>query len=154
MKIANNSDTASLSKALSQFKEKEVSLTFYLRSVEGMIYYLGEVVRRQLAPEFEDKRSIFVKFDSAYVDYPWEECVGVSRRCVHLFVLIEGIGGASEFLSVEYAGRRFSVPESDGLVHGGLTSLVLDILRQQIALNSSAKSQPQSSVISVVGGGQ
>jgi len=60
-------------------------------------------------------------------------------------------------VSVNYEGHLYSVPGPiDGLpdpdrLRGGVSSQVLSIVREQIALNSSAKSLPQSSVITLVG---
>jgi hypothetical protein len=156
---ASLGETVSLSAELKEFSAKPVSVTFYLRSVESMIYYLGEVMRRQIAPEFELPRPIFVKWGSPYAPYPENlVCIAPGLNCELLFVLKEGgSSDADDVLSVDYGGRRFSVPRasasrSTGVFDSaGLSTAVLDILRQQIALNSSAKSLPQSSVISVVG---
>lgn len=148
-------ESVSLGPELEKFSTKPVVLTFSTRSVEQMIYYLGEVVRRQtMASEFDPPRDIFVKWGPPLAPYPERvECKEANSHCVRLFVLNEGISSQSDdILSVSYGSRQFSVPRSAGLsTDAGLSAAVLDILRQQIALNSSAKSLPQSSVISVVG---
>src|SRR5262249_23532541 len=120
------------------FSSKEVVLTFHVRSVEQMIYYLGEVARRQLTPEYDDIRTISVNYSP-------------ERVPMSVFVLREGPPKPGDFLSVNYEGRWFSVPQTTGRTRADLSSDVLSILRQQIALNSSAKSLPQSSAITVVG---
>jgi hypothetical protein len=141
---------------LENFKGREVTLKFYLRSVDGMIYYIGGVVRRQLHPEPNASGSIFTKRESPYGQHETYMCTEPDKVCSYLFVLKDGRDslGTPDFVSVEYEGSRYSIPDSLHLETGGNSSVVLDILRQQIALNSSAKSLPQSSVISVVGGGQ
>ncbi|HUI97183.1 MAG TPA: hypothetical protein VLX44_15610 [Xanthobacteraceae bacterium] len=121
---------------LCNLADKPVTLTFYVRSTESMIYYLGEVARRQLNPEFEPPRPITVKYGPDRYD---------------LFVLHEGLPASDDFLSVFYDGRLYSVAGTRGPERNELSSQVLSILREQIALNSSAKSLPQSNVISVVG---
>lgn len=136
--------------ALQQFEKKNVELTFYLRSVDGMIYYLGETVRRQLDPNREGEGPVFVKTQSEYGPYP-QDALCPSEDCKNLFTLQQGpIPATSDFLTVNYEGQQYSIPGSK-LSQGGESGMVLDIIRQQIALNSSAKSLPQSSVLSVVG---
>jgi hypothetical protein len=148
-------ESVSLGPELGKFSMKPVVLTFSTRSVEQMIYYLGEVVRRQtFASEFERPRDIYVKWGISLAPYPeYVECSQPDRNCVRLFVLNEGVNSESDdILSVNYGGRQFSVPRAAGLTpEAGLSPAVLEILRQQLAVNSSAKSLPQSSVISVVG---
>jgi hypothetical protein len=133
---------------------KAVTLTFYLRSVDGMVYYIGGVVRRQLQQEENDGSPIFIKRELPYERHRSTKCWVPDKECSYLFVLTEGWGtpGTAEFVSIDYEGHRFSIPDSRDLQRGGNSSVVLDILRQQIALNSSAKSLPQSSVVSLVGG--
>jgi hypothetical protein len=128
-----------------------VYLTFSLRSVETMIYYLGEIARRQLGPEYgQSAGTVFIKTVSHYEQYPQDDpCVTSSKTCAPLFVLQKNsIPQPEEFLSVFYGPNRFAVPGPD---KAGWSSAVLEIVKQQLALNSSAKSLPQSNVISVVG---
>jgi hypothetical protein len=135
-------------------RNKPVELKFYLRSVDGMIYYVGGAARRQLQHEQNDGSQIFIKRELPYKPYRRDACEQPSHdnECSYLFVLRDGnVWESPEFMSIDYEGRRFSVADSRDLYSGGYSSVVLDILRQQIAINSSAKSLPQSSVISIVG---
>jgi hypothetical protein len=116
----------------------EVILTFKVRSVEQMIYYIGEVARRQVAPDSGESRQIEL-----------QELPG--KRPQKLFILREGSPEPGDFLSVNYEGRWYSVPSKSNADFIDLSAQVLSVLRQQVALNSSAKSLPQSSVITVVG---
>jgi hypothetical protein len=61
----------------------------------------------------------------------------------------DSIPTPDDFLSVVYNKNWYSVPSMAG--GGGWSSAVLEIIKQQLALNSSAKALPQSNVISVVG---
>ena len=140
----------------------DIELTIYMRNTEGMIYYLGEVVRRGLDPDLErnDPRPTFVKRSSPYDEYPWEkDCeqpgvlvVGTSTTCNYVFRLIEGEAPASgDVVSIQYGGHWYSVVGSYDPEKPDLSTLTLEFVKQQIALNSSAKSLPQSSVITTVG---
>jgi len=131
-------DPCSARDLLCELSDTPVTLTFHVRSTASMIYYLGEVVRRQLSPEFgRPIRPIKVEYGPG--------------RYFDLFVLHEGLPAPDDFLSVVYEGSLYSVAGTHGAARHDLSSQVLSILREQIALNSSAKSLPQSSVISVVG---
>jgi hypothetical protein len=128
-----------------------VYLTFTLRSVETMIYYLGEIARRQLGPEYgQSAGTVFIKTVSHYEQYPQDDpCVTSNKTCAPLFVLQKNsIPQPEEFLSIIYGPNRFAIPGPD---KAGWSPGVLEIVKQQLALNSSAKSLPQSNVISVVG---
>jgi hypothetical protein len=114
-----------------------------------MIYYLGELVRRQ----FKDGREIFVKLDRPYRPHdpkticrqPEEE----EEKCAFIFHLNEGpVPEPGDVTSVFYDGRWFSLPRGSQI---DLSSLTFDFVKQLIALNSSAKSLPQSSVITTAG---
>jgi hypothetical protein len=147
--LQGHPEMATLADRLYGFADQPVLLTFTLRSTEGMIYYVGELARRQLSPEYGAEGPIFVKAGPPSADYPKVSCQEPKDGCWYLFVIKDGVPAPTDFVSVNYAGQWFSVP---GGPDTGFTSQVLDILRQQIAVNSSAKSLPQSSVISLVGG--
>lgn len=103
-----------------------------------MIYYLGEMARRQLDPETGKLGAVYEKEGRAYADYPEKECVDPTpdQSCKYLFVLKKGLPEPGDFVSVFYDGRWYSVPR--GTSHDR-SSMVIDILRQQMAVNSSAK---------------
>jgi hypothetical protein len=145
-----NRDNQNLGDVLKNFSGQDVYLSFTLRSVEAMIYYLGEIARRELAPEYQQTaRVIFIKTVAHYALYPNEPCAAASDICRPIFVLAQNtIPKPDEILSVVYGANRYAVP---GGKAGGWSSAVLEIVKQQLALNSSAKSLPQSNVISLVG---
>jgi hypothetical protein len=129
------------------FADKPVYLSFYLRSVENIFYYLGNVVRREWAPESGlPQRIVYIK-TGASTKAP---CAPDTINCWPIFTLrVDTLPSPGDFLSIAYEGHRFAAAgKEDG---GGYTSTVMDIVKQLLALNSSAKSLPQSSVISVVG---
>jgi hypothetical protein len=52
-----------------------VSFKVYTRSTEGILYYLGEITRRRLFPEFGDApRTIQVKTGLRYSTFPLDDC--------------------------------------------------------------------------------
>ncbi len=142
------------------FANRIVVLSFVLRSTEGMIYYVGELARRQLNPEFGARGPIFVKVGTPYGGYPkyagdpkTHGCTieYSDESCKFLFLIKSDAPAPNSFLSAYYSGQYYWIP-AGSYDETGLSSQVIDILRQQIAVNSSAKSLPQSSVISLVGG--
>jgi uncharacterized membrane protein YgcG len=129
-----------------------VKVQVHLRSTEGMIYYLGEVARRQLSSN--NARTIYFANQHHYAAYPkkWECTDGnVSSNkanddiCTPIFQLNVGPRPGS-FLSTFYEGVVYSVPSD------GRSGQVLEIVKQALALSSSSKSLPQSNVVSLVGG--
>jgi hypothetical protein len=152
------SDFEKMKRNLDHFYNQPTFLTLTLRSTEGMIYYVGELARRQLEPEFNAAGPVYVKVGSPIAGYPREPLCTAEKvlnepngGCKVLFLVGKDIPPPNTFVSVYYSGRDYWVP-SGSYAEVGLSSQVLDILRQQIAVNSSAKSLPQSSVISLVGG--
>lgn len=147
-----NQRSPDLYQTLARFSGQNVYLSFNLRSVEAMIYYLGEVSRRQLNPEFgQPKRVVYIRTVPHYAAYPANKpCTPLDSDCSPLFVLSRnGVPHIDDFLTVTYNGSRYTVPgQGNG---GGWSSAVLEIVKQQLALNSSAKSLPASNVISLVG---
>jgi hypothetical protein len=150
--IACEHNRTDLAAAFEKFKRKtstgefqQAYLLFRLRSVESMIFYLGEVVRAQLAPESGHPRTVFIKVRKD----DWETCAPGIEGCQRIFVLKDTPPLPGDFVSVFYAGRWFTIPSGPG---AGYSSSAIEIIKQQLALNSSAKSLPQSSVITVAGG--
>jgi hypothetical protein len=117
-----------------------------MRHTEGIVYYLGQLVRRQ----FKDGREIFEKEDKPYTRHDTMiTCREASKECTYIFHLHQGPTlEPGDVVSVLYDGRWFSLPAGSPIDRSSLT---FDFLKQQIALNSSAKSLPQSSVITTVG---
>ena len=152
-----------------------VSFKVYTRSTEGILYYLGEVMRRRLFTEFGDQpRTIQVKTGLRYGTFPLNEChdsenggswqerddlVYLSRRransrpggrfyCENLFVADTGASG-DQVVGVAYDGKYFSIPRDPN--KSGRTLQVLELVKQLLALNTSSKELPATSVISVIG---
>jgi hypothetical protein len=152
-----------------------VSLKVYTRSTEGILYYLGEITRRRLFTEFGDKpRTIQIKTGIRYSTMPRSECddaengaswqsktdmVYLARRrsggdpsgsyyCENVFVLeTEPALPGEHVLSVSYDGKNFGLPRDSN--RAGRTLQVLELVKQLLALNTSAKQLPATSIISV-----
>jgi hypothetical protein len=156
-----------------KFRNKHVTFKFQTRSVEGILYYLGEITRQYLRPESGPSRLMQVKTGLRYGSYPSTECDSAenggkreqktdlvrltgrrahddrSYACENLFVL-ENELLSNSFFSVEYDGIHYSVPNEPERT--GRSLQVLELIKQLMALHTSAKQLPQSSVISIVGG--
>jgi hypothetical protein len=105
-----------------------------LRSVDGMIYYLGELVRFQIAgdppPPLKEGRILF-KVD---IDDP----------------------APTKSVQVDYLGHRFSIQrknQTHDLLHGkDRTLTMLTLLSQLFALYREDKDLPKTTAVQVVGG--
>ena len=151
-----------------------VSFKVYTRSTEGILYYLGEITRRRLFNEFGDTptRTTQVKTSLRHGTMPLSECddrenggswqpktdlVYLSRRragagapgryyCENLFVL--DMAGGDAVIGVSYDNKVFAIPRDPNL--HGRTLQVLELVKQLLALNTSARQLPQTGVISVI----
>jgi hypothetical protein len=119
----------------------KVTLHFYTRSPQNLIYFLGEIVRRETRPEYESKRVISLKGGN-----PICAKEGGSLTTPIFAVETNLISGGN--LSVEYEGTHYSIP--DDYCASGRTTQVLDMTRQLLAVSTSSKALPQSGIISVV----
>lgn len=148
---------ASPSYRFEPFIGKPVWILIYARPIQRIIYYIGEVVRRRIDPEFTNNaRSIQVKLGPAHLPIPRERCGGggtppeisaVGFSCVDLFVLNPGVTGSSTF-SVEYEGSRYSIPADRQ--EAGYSYSVLALVRQLLATSTSEKAVPPSTTILTV----
>jgi hypothetical protein len=127
------------------------SIKFYDRSTESLLYYLGELARRQLHPDNGwPARTIVVQA----ADQPRDDvhCLSyidvnsVNNDCIPLFRLNTGIEGEG-FLSVNYDGTTYSIPSGN---IAGLSYPALEIAKQLFALNLSAKDLPATTTLSVI----
>jgi len=151
-----------------------VSFKVYTRSTEGILYYLGEITRRRLFNEFGDTptRTTQVKTSLRHGTMPLSECddrenggswqpktdlAYLSRRragagapgryyCENLFVL--DMAGGDAVIGVSYDNKVFAIPRDPNL--HGRTLQVLELVKQLLALNTSARQLPQTGVISVI----
>jgi hypothetical protein len=149
-------------------KGNKVSLTIYTRSTEGILYFLGEIVRRELYtdtvlhPEQQNRITKIKIETTAYPSYPELPCdpqqplphetydhVDGLFTCTNLFRLDANPGLLSTSLtSVTYNGLTYWIPADEAAA--GKTLHVLSIVKQLLALNTSAKSLPQTNTISIL----
>jgi hypothetical protein len=157
---------------IERFRNRHVTFKFQTRSVEGILYYLGEITRHYLQPEFGQSRLTQVKTSLRYGTMPPAECDPIQnggvretktdlirltdrRRdprpyfCENLFVLESGAAPGA-FYSVSYDGVTYSVPADPA--RAGRSLQVLELVKQLLALHTSAKQLPASGVISIIGG--
>jgi hypothetical protein len=143
------------SSSLRHFSGQSILFTIYTRSTEGILYFLGEIVRHQMTsahhrlfqikfeksltvPKFSERPCNPEEVDERYAD--WFDCN-------NFFVLNTGAPIAAGPLGVNYDGQSYTVPADDS---GGDTVHVLSIVKQLLAVNTSAKSLPQTNVLSVI----
>ncbi len=157
---------------IERFRRGTVTFKFQTRSVEGILYYLGEITRQHLRPESGTPRTTQIKTGLRYGSIPSADCDPArngglhetkhdlirltgrshdprSYNCENLFVLEQGPSSDGIF-SISYDGTTYSVP--DDPARAGRSLQVLELVKQLLALNTSAKQLPSSGVISIVGG--
>jgi hypothetical protein len=147
-------------------KDNIVTVAIYSRSTEGILYFLGEVIRRKLHPDQmlypeQQPRTIQVKIETTPYRHfselpcpPQETEQDQPHRpqtysCQNLFVLDENPGLQNSGIGrISYDGMTYGVP---GDPHAaGKTLHVLSIAKQLLAVNTSAKSLPQTNILGVV----
>jgi hypothetical protein len=138
-------------RSIRAFGGKNVSISFNTRSIEGILYYLGEVVRRQAHPESGQSSSpVQVRVGPPQNPFPIQSCPFEGNidgyRCTDLFVLEEGVSDPKG-ISVDYEGEHYTISSDTG---SSWTMPVFDIVKQLQALNTSAKQLPASNLISVL----
>ena len=153
------------------------SFQLQLRSTEGIIYYLGEITRRHLYPEQgkfpEESQPRIIKVPTQVPDgaMPQRPCNGdtsgrtpqtdlvfpgdtrdptgatrgkaSSYYCDDIFVVDKSAGDA--FIAVSYDGGSYGLPQ--GSDRSGRTYQVLELAKQILAVNTSAKQLPATSVV-------
>jgi hypothetical protein len=109
-----------------------------LRSVEGMINFLGEYVRTK------NERPL-----------AWGRCEdGGYRACIPLIVIRPAAqaGDAPPFISVDYKGERYVVPSSgeDIRTEAGFSSQVVGLVQTMLNLHRSSKDLPSTPLVRVI----
>jgi hypothetical protein len=137
----------------------QFQLRIYTRSTEGILFYLGSVVARHLHPSPPNPpREIQVKVGEPYLPYPATPCPpssdGVPQPignylCQNLFAVdVDSHEGHSP-LAVEYEDKTYSIPADPNMQ--GRTLRLVDLVKQLLALHTSAKSLPASNVLNIIG---
>jgi hypothetical protein len=134
---------------LRSFAGRKVSVAVYTRSIEGVLYYLGEVVRRVAHPETgQTSTPVEIRVGPPQNPFPSKACPfeGIDGyRCTPLFVLDDG--SDPNGISVAYDGKTYSIASDNGK---SWTLPVFDVVKQLQALNTSAKQLPASNLISIL----
>ena len=157
-RINDPSQAVQLVRNLRLFRHARVSFSIYTRGTEGILYFLGEVVRRSLYPGSNpNAEPISWRYQvqiekSFYRHYSEVPCAILEENeffsCQNLFVVEQGVDLGAAALSVDYNGQHFVVPNDPQ--KSGKTLHVLSIVKQLLAVNTSAKSLPQTNVISII----
>jgi hypothetical protein len=109
------------------------AVVFTMRSVDGIIYYLGELVRAQLKGEFE-----------ARVPY------GPNKVPTVLFKVDVNAGPTlGDRIEVEFLNQRFAVPRTPD--SDDLTLTVLSLLSQLFSLHRESLELPKTTTVQVLG---
>ncbi len=139
-----------------QSKPTDIEIKFVPRSTYSIIYYLGEIVRRDLYPDVGKSGHItsFRKTPLNGEEPPPAGCWAVTSGpgCAPIFLVAAGAGPA--FLSVRYDGGVYIVPSTSDPSSAMVTDRtyeVMDILTELIALNRSSKDVPTSNVFTLRG---
>ncbi|HYC03154.1 MAG TPA: hypothetical protein VED40_07675 [Azospirillaceae bacterium] len=116
----------------------ELLVDVSLRSVEGLIYYLGEYVRES------NKRPMV-----------WGRCAdGRYGECIPLIVVKRGDAAESiePFISVDYKGERYVVPSTGEDIRSaaGHSSQVIALVQMMLNLYRSAKDLPSTPLVRVI----
>jgi hypothetical protein len=136
----------------------EIELSFVVRSTDGIIYYLGEVARRQHYPDGDPERVLGYRRAPSAQSTPCmlgKDNQWTDTNCQAIFWVDRDAASPGEVAAVEYEGTRFSVPGRlpgpTRVVHPGLrSSQVFGIVGQLLALNKAAKDQPNTSILNVI----
>jgi hypothetical protein len=143
-------------------------LHVYTRSPEGIIYYLGQMLRRILDADPDKHRAAVVtryKFGPSYAPLPEVDCPtapGLSEEarkiadgdgyvCTALFILDRASAPPPFFtpaLTVTYDDSTYAVPTEGEERYN--TLMVLSVLKQLIALSTNATALPASNILTVI----
>jgi hypothetical protein len=138
----------------------KLQVRLYMRSTEAILHHLGSITSRYRNTDGR-ARVIQVKVGEPYLPYPSAPCpftesplpsaeVAPGYHCESLFVLDRKSSGDSP-ISIDYQGDTFAVPGESK--RSGRTMRMLDLVKQLLALHTSAKELPASNVLNIIGGG-
>jgi hypothetical protein len=104
-RLATRDRYPDVAQELMHFDNAMVEITIYMRHTQGMIYYLGEVVRRALHAEFnQPNRAILIRENLPYQIQQQEMCRYATHGCGFVFRLNEGPAPApGNFVAVNYS---------------------------------------------------
>lgn len=113
--------------------ETELVVEMTIRSVEGILYYLGEYVR-----------------DGATGPKLWDDRCGYCIPIIRVRPASE-IRAADRFIDVNYRGRLYAVPMAGAQINerGGRSSQVISLVQQLLNLHRSAKDLPSTPLVRV-----
>jgi len=146
---------------IEHFSGQRVSFKIYTRSTESAIYYIGEVVRRQLYPDLNmPPRHVQIKVGPRFNPFPLKPCSidpypPMGWFCADIFVVdVNNLLGTDPIFSVHYAGVQYSIPAgpgagSDYRSRAGASYTVLSILRQLVIIHTKAGTLPATAVLSI-----
>lgn len=116
----------------------ELLIDVSIRSVEGMINYLGEYVRTK-----NERPLAYGRCED-----------GQYRDCIPLIVIepVEQASDAEPFISVDYKGKRYIVPLSgeDIRTRAGFSSQVIGLVQTMLNLHRSAQDLPSTPLVRVI----
>ena len=154
--IFPNNDTATSVDNCKHSRPTDIEIKFVPRSTYSIIYYLGEVVRRELYPDTGQPGRItsFRKTPLNGAEPSATGCGAATSEsgCAPIFLVARGQGPA--FLNVRYDGESYIVPNNSDPASPMIsdrTYEVMDILTELIALNRSSKDVPTSNVFTLRG---
>ncbi|HEV2568448.1 hypothetical protein [Sphingomonas sp.] len=116
----------------------ELLVDVSLRSVEGMINYLGEYVRT-----VNERPLAYGRCED-----------GQFRQCIPLIVIkpAEEAGNAEPFITVDYKGKSYIVPLSGEDIRSGagFSSQVIGLVQTMLNLHRSSKDLPSTPLVRVI----
>jgi hypothetical protein len=138
-------------------RSNDAKISMTLRSPQGVLYYLGEVMRTWEKEKPKKDHLPFIRVDDgAFYCPPKKEG---TKECVPLFMAGSNKDKdcPGEQLSVEYDGHTYRIPaevakssENPGC-HPGRSMQALTLASQLIALQKSGKELPGTSLVRIVG---
>jgi hypothetical protein len=124
------------------------------RSTYGILYYLGELTRREYYPDKGDGGVATARFVRVRTSHgPTATCFDKDPTaditgCDPLFVLGRAPRKQDGFLTLSYDGAWWSVPDG---YKDHKTNEIMDLVTEIVSLNRSAKDLPTSNVLTLVG---